>query len=174
MSWQFRGQFLLFTKIIALKTSVKSVTVAFIVKYICKLKWTINQQHECEVCDAVKDKRYSYNFLEYVCVWKGKTPYFLGYHVLYACSLLGYQIILKSVFFRFMVQLNVRTPPSYFSEKSRPWEASLRRSLYMRRDLFSGFYGIWLSITISCLLWRPLRLSLNVSLSTSQSFLKYV
>ena len=29
MSWQF----LLFTKIIALKTSVKSVTVAFIVKY---------------------------------------------------------------------------------------------------------------------------------------------
>ena len=34
MSWQFRGQFVLFTKIIALKTSVKSKTVAFIVKYI--------------------------------------------------------------------------------------------------------------------------------------------
>ena len=32
---------MLFTKIIALKTSVKSVTVAFIVKYICKIKWNI-------------------------------------------------------------------------------------------------------------------------------------
>ena len=31
--WQFRGQFVLFNKIIALKTSVKSVTVALIVKY---------------------------------------------------------------------------------------------------------------------------------------------
>ena len=37
MSWQLRGQFVLFTEIIALKTSVKSVTVAFIVKYICKI-----------------------------------------------------------------------------------------------------------------------------------------
>ena len=34
MSWQFRGQLVLFTKIIALKTLVKTVTVAFIVKYI--------------------------------------------------------------------------------------------------------------------------------------------
>ena len=32
------GQFVLFTKIIVLKTSVKSVTVAFIVKYIRKVK----------------------------------------------------------------------------------------------------------------------------------------
>ena len=38
MSWQFRGQLVLFTKIIALKTSVKSVTVAFIVNYIYKIK----------------------------------------------------------------------------------------------------------------------------------------
>ena len=38
MSWQFRGQFVLFTKIIALKTSIKGVTVAFIVNYICKIK----------------------------------------------------------------------------------------------------------------------------------------
>ena len=34
ISWQFRGKFVLFTEIIALKTSVKSVTVAFIVNYI--------------------------------------------------------------------------------------------------------------------------------------------
>ena len=38
MSWQFQGQFVLFTKIIALKTLVKSVTVAFILKYIRKIK----------------------------------------------------------------------------------------------------------------------------------------
>ena len=38
MSRQFRGQFVLFTKRIALKMSVKSTTVAFIVKYICKIK----------------------------------------------------------------------------------------------------------------------------------------
>ena len=38
MSWQFRGQFVLFTETIALKTSVKSVTVAFIVKYISTIK----------------------------------------------------------------------------------------------------------------------------------------
>ena len=40
MLWQFQGQFVLFTKIIALKASVKSLTVAFVVKYkiICKIK----------------------------------------------------------------------------------------------------------------------------------------
>ena len=38
MSWQFQGQFVLFTKLIALKTSVKSVTVAFIVNYISSVK----------------------------------------------------------------------------------------------------------------------------------------
>ena len=39
MSWQIREQLMLFTiKRIALKTSVKSVTVAFIVKYTCKIK----------------------------------------------------------------------------------------------------------------------------------------
>ena len=38
ISWQFRGPFVVFTKIFALKMSVKSVTVAFIVKYICKIK----------------------------------------------------------------------------------------------------------------------------------------
>ena len=38
------GQFVLFTKIhvIALKTSIKSMTVAFIVKFICKIKTEIN------------------------------------------------------------------------------------------------------------------------------------
>ena len=57
MSWQFQGQFVIFTKIIALKTSVKSVAIVFIVKYICKIKWKINWQHECEVCDAMNDER---------------------------------------------------------------------------------------------------------------------
>ena len=38
MPWQFRGQFVRFTKIIALKTSVKSATVEFTVKYIRKIK----------------------------------------------------------------------------------------------------------------------------------------
>ena len=37
-SWQFRGQFVLFTKQNALKTSVKSLTGAFIVKYIWKIE----------------------------------------------------------------------------------------------------------------------------------------
>ena len=37
MSWQFWGQFELFTKRIDLKTLEKSVTVAFIAKYICKI-----------------------------------------------------------------------------------------------------------------------------------------
>ena len=35
------------------------------------------------MCDAVNDERYSYNSLEYVCVLKGKTLYFLGHRVLY-------------------------------------------------------------------------------------------
>ena len=69
--------------------SVKSVTVTFIVKYICKIKWNIYKQHECEVCDVVNDELYSCNSLEYVCVWKGKTLYFLGYHVLYVCIFWG-------------------------------------------------------------------------------------
>ena len=38
MLWQFGGQFVLFTKRIALRTLVKSVTIAFIVKYICEIK----------------------------------------------------------------------------------------------------------------------------------------
>ena len=40
MLWQFQGQFVLSTKIIALKASVKSLIVAFVVKYkiICKIK----------------------------------------------------------------------------------------------------------------------------------------
>ena len=42
MPWQFRGHIVRFTKIIALKTWVKSVAVAFLVKYICKIKCTIN------------------------------------------------------------------------------------------------------------------------------------
>ena len=36
MSWQFQGQFVLFTAIIALKPLVKTMNVAFIVNYICK------------------------------------------------------------------------------------------------------------------------------------------
>ena len=37
MPWQFWEKFVLFTKIIALKTLVKSMTVAFIVKHIVKI-----------------------------------------------------------------------------------------------------------------------------------------
>ena len=66
------------------------------------------------MCDAVHDERYSCNSLEYVCDWKGKTLYFLGYRVLYVCISLGYQICLKSVFFRFRVQFNSRTPRHNF------------------------------------------------------------
>ena len=40
MSRQFLGQFDFFTKIIALKTLVKSITVSFIVKYIYELNET--------------------------------------------------------------------------------------------------------------------------------------
>ena len=39
------GQFVYFTEIITLKTSIKIVTVALIVNYICKIKWNINYQH---------------------------------------------------------------------------------------------------------------------------------
>ena len=42
ISLQFRGQFVLFTKIIVLKASGKSVIVAFIVNYICKIKRNMN------------------------------------------------------------------------------------------------------------------------------------
>ena len=42
MSWQFRGQFVLLTKRIVLKTSGKSVIVTFIVNYICKIKRNMN------------------------------------------------------------------------------------------------------------------------------------
>ena len=72
------------------------------------------------MCDAVNDKRYSYNFLEYVCVWKGDVP------CLICMYFLGYQIGLKTVFFRFRFQLNFRSPPppplppSYFSGSSDP------------------------------------------------------
>ena len=45
-----------FIKIIPRKMLVKSVIVAFIVKYIYKIKWNINQQHECEVSDTVNDE----------------------------------------------------------------------------------------------------------------------
>ena len=38
MPWQFWEKYVLFTKIIALKTLVKSMTVAFIVKHIVKIK----------------------------------------------------------------------------------------------------------------------------------------
>ena len=56
MSWQFRGQFVLFTKthmychVIALKTSVKCVTVASIIVnylYICKIKLNETFYYTC-------------------------------------------------------------------------------------------------------------------------------
>ena len=85
MSWQF----VLFTKITALKTSVKSVTVVFIVSYLITL-WNM----------SVFEKE--------------KPCIFVGYHVLYRLYMyvfLRYQTGLKSLFFRFGVQLNFWTPP---------------------------------------------------------------
>ena len=81
------------------------------------------------MCDAVNDEQYSYNSLEYVCVWKGK-----------------YQIGLKSIFFLGLGFSSTFGSPRHIF----PGVPTLGYESILQSGIFEKFCNKWRHIYMSC------------------------